>query len=460
MYIHMCMCIHICMYMCVCRHQITKQGAWCGNAGGPKCDLIEDSCMVNSQWKVGVCISTSNCYITLYYPPVCLGHMLSRFDKMTSPGVAVRVRALVVGDSFVCRFASHVTTTGRSQNLGLEESISGGMVTSIEQAIPVWLDEYQPHIVIFLVAGNDLTHQAKQSWSVGDQLLQLTKWARDNKGVLQLAICSVLDRETYPSTTPAYPNKVVQFNRYIKEVTGTEQGIRYWRHARLVKIMGMLLADGVHLNKWGNGKLHKSLHSLMMSLLHDLDKQNWYRYTCHCCVGVSEGHLVGNVDLAPETCCVSLYSRWVTRHPGKVGVFRPGVGVGHIVMSRLSRRVGWLRVWLVSDLIRCRHSPWFWGQWSHRLLGPCPDKVLWRTSCEVCQRQLKLGSRQPFLHSCNWRANRGQESLVPVHLQEGRMQKTCHHLRQQVGGPNLVLWVAQPQRAFRQLAGRCFPRRH
>ena len=141
--------------------------------------------------------------------------------------------------------------------------------TSIEQAIPVWLDEYQPHIVIFLVAGNDLTHQAKQSWSVGDQLLQLTKWARDNKGVLQLVICSVLDQETYPSTTPAYPNKVVQFKRYIKEVTGTEQGIRYWRHARLVKIMGMLLADGVHLNKWGNGKLYKSLHSLMMSLLHD-----------------------------------------------------------------------------------------------------------------------------------------------------------------------------------------------
>ena len=93
--------------------------------------------MVNSQWKVGVCISTSNCYITLYYPPVCLGHMLSRFNKMTNPGVGVRVRALVVGDSFVRRFASHVTTTGRSQNLGLEEvdvsyeSISGGTVTSV-----------------------------------------------------------------------------------------------------------------------------------------------------------------------------------------------------------------------------------------------------------------------------------------------------------------------------------------
>ena len=151
------------------------------------------------------------CVYTHMYVYVC---MWAR-----NPGVGVRVRALVVGDSFVRSFASHVTTTGRSQNLSLEEvdvsyeSISGGTVTSIEQAIPVWLDEYQPHIVIFLVAGNDLTHQAKQSWSVRDQLLQLTKWARDNKGVLQLAICSVLDRDTYPSTTPAYPNKVVQFNR-------------------------------------------------------------------------------------------------------------------------------------------------------------------------------------------------------------------------------------------------------
>ena len=68
-YVYTYVCIHICMYMCVCRHQIRKQRAWCGNVGGPKCDLMEASCMVNGHMEVGVCIYTLNCYITLYYPP-------------------------------------------------------------------------------------------------------------------------------------------------------------------------------------------------------------------------------------------------------------------------------------------------------------------------------------------------------------------------------------------------------
>ena len=30
---------------------------------------------------------TSNCYIALYSPPVCLGYMLSRFDRMADSGL-------------------------------------------------------------------------------------------------------------------------------------------------------------------------------------------------------------------------------------------------------------------------------------------------------------------------------------------------------------------------------------
>ena len=67
--------------------------------------------------------------------------MLSRFDRMMDPGAGVRVCALVVGHSFGHRFASYIAMAGRSQNLAPEgmdgsyESISGGMVTSIEQEI-------------------------------------------------------------------------------------------------------------------------------------------------------------------------------------------------------------------------------------------------------------------------------------------------------------------------------------
>ena len=128
--------------------------------------------------------------------------------------------------------------------------------------------------MIFIVGSNDLTAGQPQAWTVADRLLDLAKVAREEFGVQEVAICSVLDRVEYPDILPPYPTKVRQFNKYVKTMAESEQHITYWRHARMVKVEGMLLEDGVHLDKGGNGKLHKSLRSLTMALLRKMSRVN------------------------------------------------------------------------------------------------------------------------------------------------------------------------------------------
>ena len=135
---------------------------------------------------------------------------------------------------FVHRFTSYIATAGRNQKLGLEE-VDVAMSPSMGDGHQYWarnpsLAGWLP-VTLSYSGRNNLTHQSSPSWSVGDQLLRLAKWARDNTGVLLLTRGSVLDRETLPSTTTLCWNNVRQFIKYIKEVTETDQGFRYSRHA-------------------------------------------------------------------------------------------------------------------------------------------------------------------------------------------------------------------------------------
>ena len=136
---------------------------------------------------------------------------------------------------FVHRFTSYIATAGRNQKLGLEEvdvcyeSINGGWSPVLSKKSQLgWMTT---SYTLSYSGRNNLTHQSSPSWSVGDQLPRLAKWARDNTGVLLLTRGSVRDRGTLPSTTTLCWNKVLQFIKYIKEVTETDQGFRYSRHA-------------------------------------------------------------------------------------------------------------------------------------------------------------------------------------------------------------------------------------
>ena len=99
---------------------------------------------------------------------------------------------------FVHRFASYIATAGRNQKLGLEEvdvcyeSINGGWSPVLSKKSQLgWMT---PSYTLSYSGRNNLTHQSSPSWSVGDQLPRLAKWARYNTGVLLLTRGSVRER--------------------------------------------------------------------------------------------------------------------------------------------------------------------------------------------------------------------------------------------------------------------------
>ena len=193
--------------------------------------------------------------------------------------VSPRLRALIVGDSYVRHLVHYIIHTTKSQNFALHdvdvsfESVRGGTVQHLETILPTWLDEYQPHILIFQVGANDLSNRNLTAWTVADRLAQLGQQAREQHGVLKVAVGTAFDRKSYPNILPRYPDKIIQFNRWLKAVISQEHHLTYWRHARTVFARNILHQDGVHLNDKGNRKLYKSFRSLLIKLVNTLSRE-------------------------------------------------------------------------------------------------------------------------------------------------------------------------------------------
>ena len=217
------------MCVCICMHWMVKQGAcvW----------LINVSCVVNGRWEAGgMYVHVKLLHCSIFTPCVPWLHVIQVWQDSVFR-VGVRVLAVVVGDS-LC-IVSHPTLLRQEETrnwawkrwmFAMSPSMGDGhQYWARNPSLAGWLPvihNYQSYS-----GRNNLTHQSSPSWSVGDQLPRLAKWARDNTGVLLLTRGSVQDRETLPSTITLCWNKVLQFIKYIKEVTETDQGFRYNRHA-------------------------------------------------------------------------------------------------------------------------------------------------------------------------------------------------------------------------------------
>ena len=191
-----------------------------------------------------------------------------------------RLRALIIGDSYIYHLMNFIVATSRSQNFGLQdidvsfEYVRGGTVLRVQQKLHSWLEEYQPHILIVQLGANDLCAQHAVSWSVADQLVTLGQQALNNYGVIEVVFGTAFDRTCYPKLLPRYPMRILQFNRWMKAVLSQEAHMTYWRHARTVMAADIMAVDGVHLNDRGNTKLYKSLRSVLIRLAKQLSQRS------------------------------------------------------------------------------------------------------------------------------------------------------------------------------------------
>ena len=192
----------------------------------------------------------------------------------------MRLRALVVGDSFVNRLRGFIREQSKCPDFGLKDvtvslkGIGGATVPKLEQWLPSWVEECQPHLTIFLVGGNDLAQPQLQVWDVADRLERLVDHHMATYGIMGAGVCCVLDRSNFPQVVPSYPSRVRAYNKYIRVVFKNKARVRYWRHARMVAAEGLLIRDGVHLSHTGNEKLYKSLKSLIINMTSDPSQAN------------------------------------------------------------------------------------------------------------------------------------------------------------------------------------------
>ena len=167
----------------------------------------------------------------------------------------MRLRALVVGDSFVNRLRDFIRKQNKCPDFGLKavtvslKGIGGAAVPKLEQWPPSWVEECQPHLTIFLVGGNDLEQPQLQVWDVADRLERLVDHHVATYGIMGAGVCCILDRSHFPQVVPSYPSRVRVYNKYIKVVFKNKARVRYWRHACIVAVEGLLIRDGVHLSR-------------------------------------------------------------------------------------------------------------------------------------------------------------------------------------------------------------------
>ena len=181
----------------------------------------------------------------------------------------LRLRVLIVGDSYVRRLQEHIGRWSKDPNFGIQEfsvsfeSVGGATLARIVEELGAWLDHYQPHVLVFQVGGNDLCNGNLQPWYVADQLFRLAHITLKHRGVLKVVLGGALGRTNFPLVFPPFNAKIRYFNAWLKRLTKGDGEVVYWMHRRMIN-GGTGHVDGVHLNSRGNEKLYKSFRSMLM----------------------------------------------------------------------------------------------------------------------------------------------------------------------------------------------------
>ena len=186
-----------------------------------------------------------------------------------------RTRTLVLGDSHICRLREFVEalpddflgsvelSMGLDDSSRLDLSFLGNGGRTVEKIRDIDLDDVRclsPHVVILMVGGNDLCDPAKSELEVASDIhgLALSIAAIESCGTVLVG--AIPPQLSYPSITPAYPERVEHCTFILRNLLEVEETISYFKIRGLSDpFYTVHINDGIHFNGWGTYRMYRAV---------------------------------------------------------------------------------------------------------------------------------------------------------------------------------------------------------
>jgi hypothetical protein len=107
-------------------------------------------------------------------------------------------------------------------------------------------------VVVLAVGGNDLCRGGRSCQNVSDDIMSLSRFLIDRKGVSRVVICEILNRlqvnRHFEVPLTEFNNRVLETNRLLADFCSlSHYPIVFWRHMHKLRHVECVTRDGTHL---------------------------------------------------------------------------------------------------------------------------------------------------------------------------------------------------------------------
>ena len=194
-----------------------------------------------------------------------------------------RTRVLVVGDSHIRRLRDFVEappdafqgsvhlSMGLNGSSRLDLSFlghGGRTVSGIESEDMQVIKRFAPHVVILMVGGNDLTNPTASPLGVASDIHELALSIADVQSCVKVLVGAIPPRRSYPSTGPAYPDRVRRCNFILRNLLQVEESAGFFKIRGLIDpVRDIHIRDGIHFKPYGLYRLYRAVWGAVCSTL-------------------------------------------------------------------------------------------------------------------------------------------------------------------------------------------------
>ncbi|OWF36584.1 hypothetical protein KP79_PYT03095 [Mizuhopecten yessoensis] len=140
---------------------------------------------------------------------------------------------------------------------------SGGTVPKLRGSEKLWTDirQWQPHIVILQVGGNDLCARDRSCEQIARDIVNFARQLRHCLGIVLVFVCDIFKRPQPRGISPnVYASRRTETNSLLRDWVPQHDRLVFWGHRRLHDSPRRLfLHDQCHLNQEGTKKNYRSI---------------------------------------------------------------------------------------------------------------------------------------------------------------------------------------------------------